>query len=50
MDPAFMRMMAGQFPNGRYLECPDGSHLAMWDDTETYFRGLIDFLRDLEAR
>jgi len=47
MDPAFMRMMAGRFPNGRYLECPDGSHLAMWDDTETYFRGLIDFLRGL---
>lgn len=50
MDPAFMRMMAGRFANGRYLECPNGSHLAMWDDTETYFRGLIDFLRDLGPR
>jgi proline iminopeptidase len=50
MDPAFMRMMAGRFPNGRYLECPNGSHLAMWDDTETYFGGLIPFLRDLEAQ
>ena len=47
MDPAFMRMMAGRFANGSYLECPDGSHLAMWDDTETYFRGLIDFLHRL---
>jgi proline iminopeptidase len=47
MDPAFMRMMAGRFPRGRYLECADGSHLAMWDDTETYFGGLLEFLRDL---
>jgi proline iminopeptidase len=50
MDPAFMRMMAGRFPNGRYLECPNGSHLAMWDDTEAYFRGLIAFLQDLGPR
>lgn len=49
MDPAFMRMMAGRFPNGRYLDCPDGSHLAMWDDTETYFSGLIEFLQSLES-
>lgn len=49
MDPAFMRMMAGRFPNGRYLECPDGSHLAMWDDAETYFSGLIEFLQGLKS-
>ena len=49
MDPAFMRMMAGRFPKGRYLECPDGSHLAMWDDTNTYFDGLIAFLREIES-
>jgi proline iminopeptidase len=49
MDPAFMAMMASRLPKGRYLECPDGSHLAMWDDSETYFRGLIDFLRDVAA-
>jgi proline iminopeptidase len=50
MDPAFMRMMAGRFPNGRYLESPNGSHLAWWDDTEAYFRGLIEFLHDLGSR
>ena len=44
-----MRMMASRFPNGRYLECPDGSHLAMWDDAETYFAGLIAFLQDIES-
>ena len=50
MDPAHMEMMAGLLPNGRYLFCPDGSHMALYDDQETYFTGLIDFLRDLPAR
>jgi proline iminopeptidase len=45
MDPAHMRAMAEQLPHGRYLECPNGSHLAMYDDTEIYMRGLIDFLQ-----
>jgi proline iminopeptidase len=44
MDPAHMRRIAGLFPQGSYLHCPDGSHLAMYDDQETYMRGLIDFL------
>ena len=47
MDPAHMRMMAGRLPRGRYLHCPDGSHLAMYDDQQVYFAGLIDFLRGL---
>ena len=47
MDPAHMRMMAERLPAGRYLHCPDGSHLAMYDDQETYFAGLIDFLLSL---
>ncbi len=44
MDPAHLEMMAGRLPRGRYLHCPDGSHLAMYDDQQTYFAGLIDFL------
>ncbi len=44
MDPAFMEMMAGRLPNGRFLYCANGSHLAMYDDQETYFHGLISFL------
>jgi len=46
MDPAHLRDMASCFPQGRYLHCPEGSHLAMYDDQETYFAGLIEFLRD----
>lgn len=47
MDPGHLRAMAERFPRGRYLHCPDGSHLAMYDDQETYFAGLIDFLVQL---
>ncbi len=50
MDPAYMAMMAGLLPNGRYHECPDGSHMAMWDDEESYFRGLIDFLETVAGQ
>lgn len=47
MDPAHMRWMAEQLPQGRYLHCPDGSHLAQFDDPQHYFPGLIDFLQSL---
>jgi len=47
MDPAHMEMMAERLPAGRYLHCPDGSHLAMYDDQRTYFSGLIAFLTEL---
>jgi proline iminopeptidase len=47
MDPAHMEAMAAALPKGRYLHCPDGSHLAMYDDQEVYFAGLVEFLHDL---
>lgn len=48
MEPAHMRWMAGQLPRGRYLHCPEGSHLAHYDDQEVYFHGLIEFIRDVD--
>lgn len=45
MDPAFMRHMASKLPAGEYWHCPHGSHMAMYDDQETYFEGLVSFLR-----
>jgi len=48
MNPAHMEMMAGRLPNGRYLFCPNGSHMAMYDDQATYFQGLVAFIRDVE--
>lgn len=49
MDPKHMQWMAGQFPHGRYLYCPNGSHMALYDDQQTYMAGLIAFLRDVDA-
>jgi len=49
MDPVHMEMMAGLFPRGRYLFCPDGSHMAMYDDQQTYVDGVVAFLRDVDA-
>jgi proline iminopeptidase len=50
MDPAHMEMMAGRLPAGRYLYCPNGSHLAMYDDQAAYFAGLIEFLHGIGDR
>jgi proline iminopeptidase len=47
MDPAHLRDMAARFPHGAYLHCPRGSHLAMYDDQQTYMDGLIDWLTSL---
>ena len=47
MDPEHMRWMAGQLPQGTYLHCPDGSHLAMVDDHDAYMAGLVAWLDGL---
>jgi len=49
MDPAYMEAMAKKLPNGRFLLCPKGSHMAMYDDQQTYFAGLVKFLQDVDA-
>jgi proline iminopeptidase len=50
MDPAHMEWMAKQIPGARYLFCPEGSHMAMYDDQRVFFDGLVGFLKDLEVR
>ncbi len=49
MDPEHMKWVAGQVQNGRFLLCPEGSHMAMWDDQQTYMTGLLRFLKDVDA-
>jgi proline iminopeptidase len=49
MDPAHMEMMASRVQKGRYLFCPNGSHMAMYDDQKVYVNGLIQFIRDVDA-
>jgi proline iminopeptidase len=50
MDPAHMERMAAALPRGSYLACNEGSHMAMYDDTETYLNGLIAFLKKVDAQ
>lgn len=48
MDPAHMEMMATRVRRGRSLICPNGSHMALYDDQKTYFDGVIQFVHDVE--
>jgi len=48
MEPSHMKMMADKVQNGRYLYCPNGSHMAMYDDQKIYFSGLIKFIIDID--
>ena len=43
-----MKWMSTQVQNDRYLYCPGGSHLAMWDDRKDFYAGIIKFIRDVD--
>jgi proline iminopeptidase len=44
MDCGHLRMMADRLTNGEFLLCPNGSHMAIYDDQAAYFSGLLRFL------
>ena len=48
MDPAHLARVADAIPHGELL-ATDGTHFAMWDDRDTYWPGVIDWLRRTEA-
>jgi len=48
MDPDHMKWESTQVQHGRYLYCPEGSHLAMWDDQKHFYPGVIQFIRDVD--
>jgi len=48
MDPEHMKWMSTQFPNGSFLYCANGSHMCMYDDQQTYFNGLIKFIKSVD--
>jgi proline iminopeptidase len=50
MDPKHMEWRSQQMQKGRYLYCPNGSHLSQYDDQKTFFQGLISFLRDVDQK
>ncbi len=48
MDPEHMRWMSTQVKNGKFLYCPQGSHLSMWDDQQVFMRGVINFIHEVD--
>lgn len=48
MDPKHMEWISTEVQNGRYMHCPNGSHMSMYDDQKTYFKGLIKFIKEVE--
>ena len=49
MDPVHMRAMAAEMPNGQSLHCPNGSHMAMWDDADVYTSGVLHFIEEVSG-
>jgi proline iminopeptidase len=49
MDPAAMEVQSKMVQNGKYLYCPNGSHLSMWDDQQVFMSGVIKFIKDVDA-
>ena len=48
MDPKAMEEQSKMVQHGEYLYCPNGSHLAMWDDQKTYMNGVISFIKKVD--
>jgi proline iminopeptidase len=48
MDPKYMQWMSTQVQKGR-SSTTNGSHLSQYDDPETYFNGLIKFIKDVDS-
>jgi proline iminopeptidase len=49
MEPAQMEKIAADVKQGRYLFCPKGSHMSIYDDQEVYMAGVIQFLLDVDS-
>jgi len=48
MDPKAMEAQSKAVQHGRYLYCPNGSHLCMWDDQQVFMSGVIKFIKDVD--
>jgi proline iminopeptidase len=48
MDPKAMEEQSKLVQKGRYLYCPNGSHLAMWDDQQVFMKGVIRFIKEVD--
>lgn len=50
MDPKAMEEQSKMVQHGRYLYCPNGSHMCMWDDQKVFMGGVIKFIKDVDER
>jgi proline iminopeptidase len=50
MDPKAMEEQSKLVQHGRYLYCPNGSHLSMWDDQQVFMNGVIQFIHDVDQK
>ena len=48
MNPKGIRKMGELIPNARVKIYGRGSHMAMYDDQESYIRVIVKFVRDVE--
>lgn len=48
MDPKAMEEQSKMVKNGSYLYCPNGSHLAMWDDQQVFMNGVIKWIKEVD--
>jgi len=49
MNPEDMKKEGSLIPNSRTYLCPNGAHMAMYDDQQNYFTNLIAFLKDVDS-
>ena len=49
MDQKAMEQQSKLVQRGRFLFCPNGSHLSMWDDQKIFMNGVIKFIKEVDA-
>jgi proline iminopeptidase len=49
MDPKAMEEQSKLVKKGRFLFCPNGSHLSMYDDQKVFMSGVISFIKDVNS-
>jgi proline iminopeptidase len=50
MDPKAMEEQSKLVQKGRFLYCPNGSHLSMWDDQKVFMGGVVKFIKDVDTK
>lgn len=48
MNPEDMKKQSELVQNGKFLYCPNGSHLSMWDDQQVFMTGIVNFIQSVK--